>query len=71
MIKFEIDIRDILIYKFMYARIRNEWVTKTYTQNGIIIPNEAGSRMPAYQILLVEGAPDIHKYNLLLLCSCP
>ena len=60
MIKFEIDIRDILIYKFIYARIRNELVTETYTQHDIIIPNKAGSRMPAYQILLVEGALGIH-----------
>ena len=58
--KLEIRIRDILIYKFIYARIRNELVTETYTQNDIIIPNKAGSRMPAYQILLVEGALGIH-----------
>ena len=58
--KLEIRIRDILIYKFIYARIRNELVTETYTQHDIIIPNKAGSRMPAYQTLLVEGALGIH-----------
>ena len=38
----EMNIRDILVYKFIFARIHKEWETDTSMHNGIFIHYEVG-----------------------------